>query len=326
MSIAKILAGDIGGTKTLLGLFDSRPTRPRPVVVAEFTTLDHPDLTSMLSAFAADERVHGVAVDAACFGVAGPVLGDTAELTNVPWRIDAAQMSRTFDIRRVKLLNDLQAMAYAVPVLHHSEFHTLQQGEALRGGNMALVAAGTGLGEALLHNVDGRFIPSPSEGGHSDWAARNEHEIVVLRQLIQRFGRAEVEHVVSGRGLVNLHSVTHDGDCPAIDDEDDPNAPAKISKAALEERCRGCIEALRLFVDAYGAEAGNLALRTVSTGGLFIGGGIAPKILPALTDGRFMRAFRDKAPFEEMLSNMPVNIILNSEAGLLGAAVFAALE
>jgi glucokinase len=190
---------------------------------------------------------------------------------------------------------------------------------------MALIAAGTGLGQALLHNVDGRFVPSASEGGHADWAARTERDITLLRDLVQRYGRAEVEHVVSGRGLLNIHRVTHQGTtCRAVGSDGDPDAPAAISKAALERSCAGCVEALAIFVDAYGAEAGNVALRGVSTGGLFVGGGIAPKILPALTDGRFMRAFRDKGPLEDLLVNMPVRVILNADAGLLGAAVFAA--
>jgi glucokinase len=319
-----LLAGDIGGTKTLLGLFDRQLPRPRPLVVREFATLQFTDLGAMISAFTEQDGVRGAKVEAACFGVAGPVLNQTAELTNVPWRVDAPAIGRAFDIGRVALLNDLQAMAYSVPVLQDGELHTLQEGEPLRDGNMALIAAGTGLGQALLHNVNGRFIASPSEGGHADWAARNEREIMVLRHLTQRYGRAEVEHLVSGNGLLNLHRITHDGECPAIDTEEDPNAPAAISKAALEGRCRGCMEALSIFVDAYGAEAGNVALRTVATGGVFIGGGIAPKILPALIDGRFMQAFRDKAPFTEMLSNIPVKIVLNAEAGLIGAAVYLA--
>jgi glucokinase len=319
-----LLAGDIGGTKTLLGLFDPRPARPAPILVRSFVTLDYPDLIAMIAAFAQEEGVRGVAVETASFGVAGPVVGDTADLTNVPWTVDAPAIARAFDIGRVSLLNDLQAMAHSVPVLLDDELHTLQQGEAVRGGNMALIAAGTGLGQALLHPVGGRFVPAASEAGHADWAARNDREITVLRDLIQRFGRAEVERVVSGQGLVNLHRVTHEGGCAAVEDEDDPDAPAAITTAALERRCRGCMEALSIFVDAYGAEAGNLALRAVATGGLFIGGGIAPKILPALVDGRFMRAFLDKAPLAGMLANIPVKIVLNAEAGLLGAAVHAA--
>jgi glucokinase len=319
-----LLAGDIGGTKTLLGLFDRQLPRPSAILIREFVTLDFPDLVAMISAFTETEGVRGAAVETACFGVAGPVINETAELTNVPWRIDAPATGRAFDIERVFLLNDLQAMAYSVPVLHGGELHTLQDGKALEGGNIALVAAGTGLGQALLHSVDGRFVPSPSEGGHADWAARNDRDIVVLRDLIRRFGRAEVERVVSGQGLVNLHRVTHDGRCPAVENREAPDAPAAISGAAMERRCRGCMEALSIFVDAYGAEAGNVALRGVATGGVFIGGGIAPKILPALTDGAFIRAFLDKAPLGAMLANVPVKVVLNEKAGLLGAAVYAA--
>jgi glucokinase len=320
-----LLAGDIGGTNTRLGLFERLPDRPRLITARVFSTLAYRDLSAIISAFASDEAVHGTKVEAACFGVAGPVAGDTAELTNVRWHVDAGQVAKAFDIPRIRLLNDLQAMANAIPVLEASEVHVLQEGEAEGRGNIALIAAGTGLGEALLHNVNGRFIPAASEGGHADFAARTEREIDVLRDLIQRFGRAEVESVVSGPGLVNLHRVTHVAPCVAVDVEKAADAPAAISTAALEKRCHACIEALALFVDAYGAEAGNLALRSVATGGVFVGGGIAPKILPAVADGRFMHAFCDKAArFREMLSKIPVKVILDDEAGLLGAAVCAA--
>jgi glucokinase len=319
-----ILAGDIGGTKTLLGLFDSVPARPRPVAVRSFGTLDFPDLPSMIARFMESDDARGAAISSACFGVAGPVIGEAAELTNVPWRVNARQVAKAFSMTRVTLLNDLQAMAYSIPVLQPSEVHALQEGEALRGGNIALIAAGTGLGEALLHNVDGRFIPSPSEGGHADFSARTEREVALLRHLTARYGRADVEHVVSGRGLVNIHRATHKEPCAVGVDLEDPQAPAAISAAAREHRCPGCVETFDLFIEAYGAESGNLALRSVSTGGLFIGGGIAPKILSALTTGLFMHAFRGKPPLEEMLHRMPVKVILNSEAGLLGAAVYAA--
>ena len=318
-----LLAGDIGGTKTLLGLFDEQPVRPRPVGVRSFVTLDYDELSSMIAEFLAAQDVRGDEIQSACFGVAGPVIGDAAELTNVPWRIDARRVATAVGLRRISLLNDLQAMAYAVPVLQATELHPLQHGEALRGGNIALIAAGTGLGEALLHNVDGRFVPSPSEGGHADFPARTEKEIDLLRDLTARYGRAEVEHVVSGRGLINVHRTTHRNPCAAAIDLDDPDAPASLTAAALNGKCYECTDALDLFVGAYGAEAGNLALRTVATGGVFIGGGIAPKILPALTTGAFIRAFRSKAPLDAMLAAMPVNVILNAEAGLLGAAVFA---
>jgi glucokinase len=324
MSSTMLLAGDIGGTKTLLGLFEPATPRPRPIAVHEFGTLDFPDLSSMIAEFLKEESIKGRRADRACFGVAGPVLDGAADLTNVPWRVDAREVTRAFDLRRVALLNDLQAMATSVPVLAEDELHVLQQGEAVKGGNIALIAAGTGLGEALLHQVDGRFVPSPSEGGHADFPARNEAEFALARNLIAKHGRADVEHVLSGRGFVNLHPIAHHGSCAARIDLDDGDAPAAISKAGLERRCAGCVATLEMFADAYGAEAGNLALRVLATGGVFVGGGIAPKILPALTTGTFMRAFTGKSPMEDLLRAMPVKIIRNARAGLLGAAVHAA--
>lgn len=318
-----LLAGDIGGTKTLLGLFDRAFPRPHPIASRSFSTLEHSDLTAMISVFATEAAVPRALIEAASFGVAGPVLGETAELTNGTLRVDARRLAETLDIGRVSLLNDLQAMAYAVPVLHSAELHVLQEGVALAGGNMALIAAGTGLGEALLHLVDGRFIPSPCEGGHADFAARTERDITVLRALVQRYKRASVEHVVSGPGLINVHHAMHAGPCRAVADENSRDAPAAIARAALEGRCSACVDTLATFVEAYGAEAGNLALRTVATAGLFVGGGIAPKILPALTDGTFMHAFRDKAPLDDLMARIPVKVILHAEPGLLGAAVHA---
>jgi len=321
------LVGDIGGTKTLLGIFRAGSARPDPVVVRSFGTLDYPDLPAMIDAFLSDARSNdrpAQAIETACFGVAGPVIDEAAELTNVPWRVDARKVSEKFTIATVRLLNDLEAMGYSIPVLQDAEVHVLQRGRPAPNGNMALIAAGTGLGEALIHNVDGRLIPSASEGGHADFCARTEREIALLRDLTARYGRADVEHVISGRGLVNIHRVAHTAPCSAGVNLDDPDAPAIISKAAAERRCAGCVETLDLFVEAYGAEAGNLALRSVATGGLFIGGGIAPKILPALTAGSFLRAFRHKAPLEAMVAATPVKVILNAESALLGAAVFAA--
>jgi glucokinase len=321
-----ILAGDIGGTKTLLGLFDPTTIRPRHIAIRSFPTLEFDGLSTMIATFIEQEGIARSTIESGCFGAAGPVVGDTVKLTNVPWQVDARQVESAFGLRRVNLLNDLQAMAYAVPVLHEAETQVLQEGEALRGGNMALIAAGTGLGEALLHNVDGRFIPSPSEGGHADFAARTDREITLVRELTHRFGRTDVEHVISGRGLRNIHTIMHREPCAAGIDVEDPDAPAAITSAALARSCEGCVETLDLFVEAYGAEAGNLGLRSVSTGGLFIGGGIAAKILPALTTGTFMRAFLAKAPLEAMLGRMPVKVILNLQVGLLGAAVFAACQ
>ena len=341
-----LLAGDVGGTKTRLGLFDAIGRRPPQLVTREYATLDFPSLVAMLEDFR-KAAGSGSAIDAACFGVAGPVIGNVGQLTNVPWRVEADRIAGMFSIRRVSILNDLEATAHAVPLLDSTELHTLQEGMFRRDGNIAVIAAGTGLGEALLHRVAGRYIPSPGEGGHADFAPRNEREIAVLRDVTMRFGRASVEHVLSGPGLQNLHRVTHRiGDpervalqnthrtsdaervarqkaCPAAEDEDDTVSAAAISRAALEKKCPECVEALEMFVDIYGAEAGNLALRSLATGGVFVGGGIAPKILPALTDGRFMRAFLAKPPHVALLSSMPVHVIINTDAALIGAAVCA---
>jgi glucokinase len=318
-----LLAGDIGGTKTLVGLFERAPGRPRSVTAHAYSTLEHHDLPEIVTAFLRDAGASREQVAAACFGVAGPVIDEAAELTNVPWRVDARHVQRTFGFPAVHLLNDLEAMAYAVPHLSGPDVFVLQEGQPQPTGNIAIIAAGTGLGEGLLHVMDGRRIPSPSEGGHADFAARTEREMALVRDLTERYGRADVEHVISGRGLLNIHRVAHRQPCSAAIDLADPSAPASISTAALERRCAGCIETLDIFVDAYGAEAGNLALRSVATGGVFVGGGIAPKILPALTTGAFMRAFSAKPPLDALLHAMPVKVILNEEAGLIGAAVFA---
>ena len=309
-----ILAGDVGGTKTLLGLFD----RDRGAATAgngarRSRTLDYPDLSAMIDELTSDAATRRRPDRRGLLRRRRP--GDRRHRRA---HQRALEGGRAHDRRlgsafaRVDLLNDLEAMAYGVTVLQASELHVLQAGESRPDGNIGLLAAGTGLGEALLHNVGGRFIPSPSEGGHADFAARNEREIGLLRRLIARFGRAQVEDVVSGPGLRNIHDVTHTGACRGVADLESRDAPAAIAAAALERRCDGCVEALEMFVEAYGAEAGNVALRSVSTGGLFVGGGIAPKILPAMSDGRFIRAFREKAPFESLLAAMPVKVILNA--------------
>jgi glucokinase len=320
-----LLAGDIGGTKTLLGLYDAARPRPREQTTRAFATLDYPHLSIIVDAFLRETGVPATSIAAACFGVAGPVMHQTAQLTNVPWRIAASDVAATFGIPHVSLLNDLEAMASSVPVLADDEMCVLQDGKG-GTGNIAVIAAGTGLGEAFLHRVNGAFIPTATEGGHADFPARTEEEITLLRFLVRRYGRAEVEQVVSGRGLVNIHQVTHRGACAAGVDLTHPDAPAAISQAALARACDGCTAALDLFVGAYGAEAGNLALRTLATGGVFVGGGIAPKILPALTTGAFLRAFFEKSPFEPMLQAIKVAVILNSHTGLLGAAVHAATD
>lgn len=318
-----LLAGDIGGTKTLLGLFSPGDPRPTPVTVSTFVTSEHANLAEMIGMFL--EAAGGPAVEEACFGVAGPVSARRARLTNVGWEVAADDIARVFSLRSVVLLNDLESMAWAVPVLERRELAVLQEGIPRAGGNAALIAAGTGLGEALIHEVEGRLLPSPSEGGHADYSPRTEREIELMRMLVSMYGRAEWEHVLSGPGLLNVHRFTHDAaGCDVCDPSIDPGqAPALITSAALARSCPRCVEALDLFVAGYGAEAGNLALRSVATGGLFVGGGIAPKILTALQSGLFMDAFLSKQPMRALLEKIPVVVILNSQAALLGAAVVA---
>lgn len=319
-----LLAGDIGGTKTRLGLYRPAPERPEPLQAREFATLAFQSLGDIVEAFLKGASVPSAEIDAACFGVAGPVADQVARLTNVPWPVDGAELAERIGLAETVLVNDLEAMAYAVPVLEPHELDVLQEGIAQPEGNAAIIAAGTGLGEALLHNVDGRFIPSPSEGGHADFSPRTSREMELATDLIRQYGRAQVEHVLSGPGLVNIFHFTHRGPCDTVGEPAKRSEmPGLISTAALERRCARCVETLDLFVGAYGAEAGNLALRSVATAGVYLGGGIAPKILPALESGAFLDAFRAKEPMVDMLATIPVSVILNRRAGLLGAAVRA---
>jgi glucokinase len=335
-----LLAGDIGGTKTLLGIFASSPERPRPVEVGEFVTLEYDALAPMIREFLGAQNLDARRIESACFGVAGAVTEQVARLTNVPWLVDGGELEEAFGFRRVRIVNDLEALAYGVTVLEASELKALQVGVPLPDGNAAVIAAGTGLGEAMLHNVDGRFIPAASEGGHSDFAARTPREMEMVRELTRIFGRVGVELVVSGPGLVNIYQFTHDsfGSGPTITpnsiaparlcegvgpSRDVNDLPARISRSATERRCPRCVEAFEIFVSAYGAEAGNVALRYVATAGVYVGGGIAPKILPALESGLFIDAFRDKEPMAHLVATIPVSVILNPDAGLLGAAVRA---
>jgi glucokinase len=335
-----LLAADVGGTKTLLGLFSRAPERPARIEAGEFVTLEYDSLVPMIREFLKAEGVEPKAIAAATFGVAGAVTDQVARLTNVPWLVDAAAIGQAAGLRRVRLLNDLEAMAHSVPVLEADELATLQHGVAQPAGNAGVIAAGTGLGEAILLNVDGRFIPGPTEAGHADWGARTPRDIELLATLIRIYGRCSNEHIVSGPGLVNIYQFTHDAfgtrtflspaafvparTCAGVGPIGDPaDLPAAISRSALEKRCDRCVATLDLFVAAYGAEAGNLALRTVATAGIYVGGGIAPKILPALQSGLFLDAFRAKEPMADFVATIPVAVILNAEAGLLGAAVYA---
>jgi glucokinase len=318
-----ILAGDIGGTKTVIGLFTAAgggDGRVRAVVVEDHSSRDHPGLEPLLVDFVA-RHARGATLEAACFGVAGPVVRGRSQITNLSWVVDAAELEAELGVP-VVLLNDLEAMARGIAELGDEDLATLQAGLPAPEGNAALIAAGTGLGEAVLFRHRGHLVPSPSEGGHADLAARNDEEIDLLRFLLGLYGRADYERVVSGPGLVNCYRFTHEAmrdPHPDLLAAADP--PAAIAAAALARACPACVRSLDLFVSVYGAEAGNLALKVMAVGGVYVGGGIAPKILPALAGGRFLAAFRDKGEaFARLMGSIPVRVILNPRTPLLGAA------
>jgi glucokinase len=318
-----ILAGDVGGTKTLLGLFERAQPRPSQRHLFKYSTTDFSSFDEQLDALARD--LGGMPpLDAIVIGVAGPVVGRVARLTNVGWQVDADAIA-TRTGAPVTLLNDLEAMAYSVEVLTPDELLVLHAGEPRPDGNAALVAAGTGLGEAALHRVEGRLVAAPSESGHADFAARSEREWGLAQMLTRLYGRATVEHVLSGPGLANLHRFTHnDQACEGVNGIAPSDLPAAITAAGIERRCNRCVEAVTIFVSVYGAEAGNLALRTLATAGLYVGGGIVRHIIPAIQrDDTFMRAFLAKAPMDGLVQRIPVKLILNADTGILGAAVRA---
>jgi glucokinase len=321
---AMLLAGDVGGTKTLVGLFARGNGRPSPVETLSFRTSDFSDFTQLVGEFLQRTNTDARHVDRACFGVAGPVKDGRARLTNLPLVVDAAAICGRFAFARTDVLNDLVTLAWSVAVLERSETAVLWDGEPDPDGGAALLAAGTGLGVALLPKVAGAFLPMPSEGGHADFAARTASDAILHAALVREFGRADVEHVLSGPGLVNIHRFVHPHTCEALARDVDPKElPAVISGAALGGRCESCRRTLEMFVSAYGAAAGNLALTSLATAGLFIGGGIAPHILAALKWPVFLESFWSKAPMESLMRRIPVTVILNPGAGLVGAANYA---
>jgi glucokinase len=318
-----LLAGDVGGTKTLLGLFRRGPIRPEAVEIRSYRTLDFSNLGALCQRFLRETSTTSADIEAASFGVAGPVNGTRARLTNVPWIVDVDALRSEMPVPRAHLLNDLEALAWSIPVLTPEEIDVLHEGQPDPAGNVALIAAGTGLGIALLPRVDGRLVPRASEGGHVDFAPRNADEQKLAAALIAEYGRVDIERVVSGPGLANIHRILHAHQCAALTPmPSSDDLPAAISGAALDGACSTCARSLEAFVSAYGASAGNLALTVLSTGGLYLGGGIAPRILPALRWPMFMRSFLDKSPMDALITRIPVKVILNPQAGLLGAASF----
>jgi glucokinase len=319
-----ILAGDVGGTKVHLALYDFINGKLEYSRDERFPAKDYSGLEEIVKEF-----LGAFTVTAACFGVPGPVRDGRLRLTNLPWTLDSRELSVSLGINHVFLINDLEANGYGVAELAADQIYTLSEGDASQIGNRALIAAGTGLGEALLIWNGHSHTPYPSEGGHADYAPRNEDEIDLLRFLKQKYsGRISQERVVSGQGLTNIYDFLRE--VRGIDEPvwlaerlaaEDPNAV--ITELALAAKSEICEKAMDMFVSAYGAETGNLALKILSVGGVYVGGGIAPRILEKLKDGRFMKAFTDKGRLSQLLINMPVRIILESRAALLGAAAYA---
>lgn len=323
-----VLAGDIGGTKTSLALFSINDDKLRMETEHNFPSKKYSGLVPILDEFSVRNNK---SIDAACFGVAGPVVDGHVKTTNLPWVIDSQVLRQALRVDTVYLLNDLEAAAYGVFTLDNEEFYTLNEGTMHSTGNKALIAAGTGLGQAILYDDGRHFHALPSEGGHADFAPRTELEIDLLRYLLARFGHVSYERVLSGPGLFNIYRFLKESrgmaEPPLLAERfaagDDP--AAVISTTALAKETEICCTALDLFVSIYGAEAGNMALRFKSVRGLYVGGGIAPKILDKLKDGTFMRSFIDKGRYTELLAAMPVQVVLNPQAGLRGAGYYAAV-
>jgi glucokinase len=322
-----LLAGDIGGTKTRLGLFEVEGSRLRAAVESTYPSRSYPGLAPILAEFLA---AHGGKLDHVCLGIAGPVRHGRVETPNLPWVVDAAELTAEVGGAPVTLLNDLEANAHGLRVVAPEDFAVLNPGADGATGNMALIAAGTGLGEAGLLWDGTRHHPFASEGGHTDFAPRTPLEIELAVYLAARFDHVSYDRVLSGPGLVSVyHFLRERGGLPdelpelmrrrGVHDE-----AAAIAGAALDGESKVCGEALDMLAAIYGAEAGNLALKMLATGGVFIGGGIAPKILPRLRAPGFLEAFTAKGRHRGLMRDIPIRVVLDDRAALLGAARHAA--
>jgi glucokinase len=320
-----ILAGDVGGTKVDLGLYEFIDGNLKVVRDKIYQAKEYSGLEVIVKEFLGPNKV-----TAACFGVPGPVRDGRLRLTNLPWTLDSRELAAGLVIEHVFLINDLQANGYGISELSDGQLFTLNEGGPSQTGNRALIAAGTGLGQCFLVWDGKHHTPYPSEGGHADYGPRNEDEIDLLRFLKQKYnGRVSYERVISGMGLSNIYEFLREVrgmDEPGwlaqrIASVPDPNAV--ITELALAAKSEICEKALDMLVSAYGAESGNLALKVLSVGGLYVGGGIAPRIVEKLKDGTFMKAFTDKGRLSQLLINMPVRIILEPRTALLGAASYA---
>ena len=322
----RVLAGDIGGTKTRLAVFEVDGTALETIAEQTYRSQEHASLRKIIQDFL-DQ--HDFTVEAACFGIAGPVRHNEVDTTNLPWHISATEIAERFDIARVFLLNDLEANGWGIRALSEDDFFTLQTATGDPEGNRAIIAAGTGLGEAGLFHDGIDLQPFATEGGHTDFSPNSDQEIELLRFLKQRHRHVSWERLLSGPGLVHIHEFLrhyHKRDVPdwLAEDMRTGDPAAAISMAAQAQRDDISEEALDLFVHLYGVEAGNLALKTLASGGLYIGGGIAPKILSVMKGGAFIKAFLAKGRMQPLLEKIPVQVILNDRTALYGPAVYAA--
>lgn len=322
-----ILAGDIGGTKTNLALFEQVNETIVVHAQEQFASRDFAHFSDVIAAF--EQNCADVSIDAACFGIAGPVIEGRCRTTNLPWDISTSELQKDLGITKVRLLNDLEATAYGMLYLDEEEFVTLNPNGRKTAANRAVIAAGTGLGEAILFFDGEQYHPIGSEGGHSDFAPLTPQQDQLLMWMRNRYpGHVSFERILSGPGVYILYEfLAESGFAPQpqtmLHLTQDQDKSAMVSECALKQNDPLCLEALRLFCEIYGQEAGNLALKSMSLGGVYIGGGIAPKILPVLTNNHFMNGFTCKGRFGGMLRGMEVKVSLNAETALLGAAHFA---
>jgi glucokinase len=327
-----ILAGDVGGTKVHLALYNFDNGRLQPVRDQKFPAHEFASLDDVVNKFFAGDGTNGIKgsdILAACFGCPGPVRDGRLKLTNLPWTLDTRDLVKSLLIPHISLINDLEANGYGIPELAPESIFALHDGDPDEGGHAGLIAAGTGLGEALLIWDGKRHRPIPSEGGHADFAARSNREIALLEYLRATLkGRVSWERVVSGLGIKNIYAFLRDVEKIAepgwLHDRmlsEDPNAV--IGQCAEDGSSSLCFETMKVFAGAYGAESGNIALKVLATGGMYLGGGIAPKILKTLKNGTFTQAFIDKGRLSPLLESIPVRVILDDSCALLGAAAYA---
>ena len=317
-----IIAGDVGGTKCNIALFSEKGGKLDVVFRQRFASKDFAKFDLIIKEFSrqATPYMNGQPVRAAGFGVAGPVINNRIHATNLPWIIDSDTLSSELGVKTIALMNDLGAWGHSLEHLSPEDFVVLNEGHALPGATRALLAAGTGLGESILFWDGNRYRVVPSEGGHSDYAPHTDQQIELLKFMRTRYPQVSWELILSGRGFRTLHEfLSPTTKHPVFDDPDADPAPF-ITKTGLAGECPVCEQTLDLWTEIYGAEAGNLALKVLALGGVYVAGGIAIKILPKIKDGAFFRFFRDKWHFTEMLNDIPVSVVLNESAPLIGAA------